>query len=169
MSITSSCKNIFCFVLKKRISVWIAPSGKYKKCSLPASCTLQTARCSQSKFFISARARKKIAVLAKTIRRPFRGSSRLSEPLRTSVGEASSSKAKKEGGIQLSTTVPRSETLATQLRWLRWTYQMSVTINIFRYPELLWLLVNTYKYEYLKKDASTVNCFGLHETIRARY
>ena len=78
-------------------------SGKYKKCSLPASCTLQTARFSQSKFFISARARKKIAVLAKTIRHPFRGSSSLPEPLRTSVGEAGSSKAKKEGGIQLST------------------------------------------------------------------
>ena len=52
-------------------------SGKYKKCSLLASCTLQTARCSQSRFFISARARKKIAMLAcsrmlaTTIRHPL--------------------------------------------------------------------------------------------------
>ena len=32
--------GIFCFILKKRISIWIAASGKYKKCSLLASCTL---------------------------------------------------------------------------------------------------------------------------------
>ena len=30
--------------LKKRISIWIAASGKYKKCSLLASCTHSTAR-----------------------------------------------------------------------------------------------------------------------------
>ena len=55
--------GIFCFILRKRISIWIAENGKYKKCSLLASCTLETVRCSQSKFFVSARARKKIAVL----------------------------------------------------------------------------------------------------------
>ena len=31
--------DIFCFILKKRISIWIVASGKYKKCSLLASCT----------------------------------------------------------------------------------------------------------------------------------
>ena len=43
--------------------------------------------------------------------------------------------------------------------------QNGLCINMFRYPKLLGLLVNTYEYENFKKDASTVNCFGLHETV----
>ena len=39
-SLFSEFYGIFCFILKKRISIWIAASGKYKKCSLLASCTL---------------------------------------------------------------------------------------------------------------------------------
>ena len=43
--------------------------------------------------------------------------------------------------------------------------QNGLCIIIFCYPKLLGLLVNTYEYENFKKDASTVNCFGLHETV----
>ena len=43
--------------------------------------------------------------------------------------------------------------------------QNGLCINIFCYPKLLGLLVNTYEYENFKKDASTVNCFCLHETV----
>ena len=39
--------------------------------------------------------------------------------------------------------------------------QNGLFVNIFCYPKLLGLLVNTYEYENFKKDASTVNCFGL--------
>ena len=70
-------QTISCFILKKRFSIWIAASGKYKKCSLPASrYSLNCSLLAKQFFFISARARKKIALLAcsrmlaKTIRHP---------------------------------------------------------------------------------------------------
>lgn len=44
-------------------------------------------------------------------------------------------------------------------------HQNGLCINIICHPKLLGLLVNTYEYENFKKDASTVNCFGLHETV----
>ena len=48
-------------------------------------------------------------------------------------------------------------------------HQNGLCINIFCYPKLLGLLVNTYEYENFKKDASTVNCMLLPSLNCTRY
>ena len=47
LQIKTPFHNIFCFILKKRISIWIAASGKYKKCSLLAKQIFYLCSCSQ--------------------------------------------------------------------------------------------------------------------------
>ena len=42
-----------CFILKKRFSIWIAASGKYKKCSLPASRYSLNCSLLAKQFFLS--------------------------------------------------------------------------------------------------------------------
>ena len=46
-------QTISCFILKKRISIWIAASGKYKKCSLPASRYSLNCSLLAKQFFLS--------------------------------------------------------------------------------------------------------------------